>query len=67
MPARNITSLLHYQADVSDSQQAVYMDPADIGTGTAVDLPTADWEDLGRPDTITVTIEPGDHLNGPDA
>ena len=23
------------------------------------------WEELGRPMTITVTIQPGDHLNGP--
>lgn len=22
-----------------------------------------DWEDLGSPEVITVTIEPGDHLN----
>ena len=23
----------------------------------------AAWRDMGEPDTITVTIEPGDHLN----
>lgn len=23
------------------------------------------WEDMGRPDTITMTIEPGDRLNLP--
>lgn len=39
-------------------------EPGDIPTRTAIALDT--WADLGRPDTITVTIEPGDHLN-PDA
>lgn len=27
-------------------------------------LPRDVWEDLGRPDAITVTIDPGDLLNG---
>lgn len=22
------------------------------------------WDDMGRPDTLTVTVEPGDALNG---
>lgn len=30
----------------------------------AVWLGQDDWEAMGRPDVITVTIEPGDHLNG---
>jgi len=29
----------------------------------ATHLTVADWEDLGRPDEITVTVEPGDQLN----
>ncbi len=29
-----------------------------------VDVLTQDWEDMGRPDIVTVTIEPGDLLNG---
>lgn len=28
-----------------------------------VHLPIAEWEDLGEPDQITVTVEPGDRLN----
>lgn len=27
-------------------------------------LPVAAWEDMGRPDVVTVTVEPGDGLNG---
>ncbi len=29
-----------------------------------VDIPTHVWEDLGKPETITVIVEPGDKLNG---
>lgn len=28
-----------------------------------VELDAEDWEEMGRPETITVTIEPGDRLN----
>ena len=30
-------------------------------------LSSEDYLDMGCPETLTVTIEPGDHLNGPDA
>lgn len=30
---------------------------------TSVSITTGDWLDMGRPDTLTVTIEPGDRLN----
>lgn len=26
-------------------------------------LPKEIWEEMGRPDSITVTVRPGDHLN----
>lgn len=29
-----------------------------------VEVTIEDWNDLGRPDQLTVTIEPGDALNG---
>ena len=29
----------------------------------AVDVERSAWRDMGEPDTITVTIEPGDRLN----
>ena len=41
--------------------------PTGVAPTTTVCIPLLDWDDLERPDTITVTIEPGDHLNGPDA
>ena len=69
------TRLLNHDPDLSDAHEAVYVTPTDDDgdhpTGgthtTTVRVPLLDWEDLGRPTTITVTIEPGDHLNGPDA
>ena len=75
MPARSITKLLHHDPDLSDAHEAVYVTPTDddgdhptgVTPTTAVRVPLLDWEDLDRPDTITVTIAPGDHLNGPDA
>jgi hypothetical protein len=27
-------------------------------------LPRSQWDEMGEPDTITITIEPGDKLNG---
>ena len=39
----------------------------DIASGEAhthaVDVERSAWRDMGEPDTITVTIEPGDRLN----
>lgn len=26
-------------------------------------MPLAIWEDMGKPEEITLTVEPGDHLN----
>lgn len=38
----------------------------DAGTvTTSVTISVADWRDLGEPTTLTVTIVPGDTLNGP--
>lgn len=39
------------------------LDEPDEADQRQVKLFVADWEALGRPDVITVTIEPGDHLN----
>ena len=55
------TKLLNHDPDLSDSYEAVYVTP------TTVCIPLIDWDDLDRPDTITVTIEPGDRLNQEDA
>ena len=42
----------------------------DIASGEApthtVYVERVAWRDMGEPDTITVTIEPGDHLNNRD-
>ena len=64
------TRLLNHDPDLSDSYyEAVYVTPTDDGDTpvTMVCIPLLDWDDLDRPDTITVTIEPGDHLDGTDA
>lgn len=36
---------------------------ADRGSYRKVILDRSDWEEMGRPEEITVTIEPGDKLN----
>ena len=28
-----------------------------------VHLPREDWDDMGRPEVVTVTVQPGDRLN----
>lgn len=38
------------------------VDPGDMGRAYTIDVPRSVWEDLGAPDVITVTIEPGDTL-----
>jgi hypothetical protein len=45
--------------DPSPSDAAVYSD----GDERTFRLPADTFEDMGRPDTITLTVEPGDALN----
>jgi hypothetical protein len=33
------------------------------GEGIDLRLSRATWDDMGRPDRVTVTVEPGDRLN----
>ena len=53
--------------DVLHGEIVEFSDRASHDDGTVanrtLDLPAADWHDLGDPDAITVTIEPGDKLN----
>ena len=66
------TKRLNHDPDLSDAHEAVYVTPTDddgdhptgVPPTTTVCVPSLDWEDLDRPDTITVTIEPGDTLTG---
>ena len=61
--------ILDHDGDTPTHARFAY-DP-DIASGEApthtVYVERVAWRDMGEPDTITVTIEPGDHLNGPDA
>ena len=45
---------------------AVFQTKREFGglAASQVDFPHEDWEALGEPEQITVTIEPGDRLNG---
>lgn len=61
-------SVLPHAGHSEDDGMEVFMcppepDPADQGRERVVKLANADWVDLGSPDTITVTVEPGDLLN----
>ena len=40
-----------------------YRHQDDTPVDTTISIRRSDYDDMGRPDTITVTIEPGDHLN----
>lgn len=59
------TRVLEFQS-VGDVEGATYVgrddDEGFITTSVEVDVDT--WDDLGRPAHITVTIKPGDTLNG---
>ena len=64
------TKLLNHDPDLSDAHEAVYATPPDddgnptgVAPTTTIRIPRLGWYDLERPTTITVTIEPGDHLN----
>ena len=53
---------------VRDGRRVVYRHNDDAPSdprATTVYVNADDYLDLGRPDTITVTIEPGDRLNTP--
>jgi hypothetical protein len=58
--------VLHLVDAKLDEDLAVFSrepdEPGDIPA--VVELPVADWLDMGEPDVITVTVEPGDLLNG---
>ncbi len=40
-----------------------FQEGEDPNHGKLVTMMNGLWEDLGSPDVITVTIQPGDHLN----
>lgn len=49
----------------AENETAAYFDNGDIGSARmSLRVPKDVWEDMGAPATITVTIEPGDRLNG---
>lgn len=58
------TQVLQYEGNLGDNRVRLSRAPDEPGDlPTIVSLDRATWEDLGRPDHITVTIEPGDLLN----
>lgn len=64
-----VTRLLDYHEKLADRHyffggcwcDADRHDPED--DRTSVEISQQDWLDLGKPESITVTIEPGDLLN----
>lgn len=57
----------------AEDQSVLFVKPADDPTEDAViavevyGLPRDLWEEMGSPDQITITVQPGDHLNVEDA
>lgn len=63
-------SVMHLESIADDVLHGLFAEFSNRASGDdpsmpdrTLDLPVADWHDLGEPDTITVTIEPGDKLN----
>jgi hypothetical protein len=45
------------------SYEEAEMDDPATSTDRAFSLSREDWDEFGRPEVITVTVEPGDRLN----
>lgn len=58
MEITKTTKILAFRSRVD--QQIQYGRPEDR---FEVNMPAGAWRDLGEPDQITVTVEPGDRLN----
>ena len=60
-------AVLDRHDDASTATHVRFSYAADLAAGEApthaVDVERSDWHDMGEPDVITVTIEPGDLLN----
>lgn len=58
-------SRMVYDFDSTIDEVAIYFHISDEDTGESqvMDIPVDKYNDLGQPDKITVTIEPGDLLN----
>lgn len=59
-------SVLHLAVDATTNTHTVFRYLSDDDGPyqyREVTLDFADWDDMGRPDQITITIEPGDLLN----
>lgn len=50
-------------ADAPEHDRFVFSTPADSGRRRSLILSAEDWADLGEPETLTISIEPGDTLN----
>ena len=54
--------ILHHV--VTNDRQAIFCEHLDeTGTPRRMSIKAADWADMGSPETVTLTIEPGDLLN----
>jgi hypothetical protein len=59
--AKSEQVLDHVGASPDGSQS--FADPEGENECTELALPLQTWEDFGRPDQVTIVIEPGDKLN----
>lgn len=61
------SAVLDRHDDASTATHVRFSYAADLAAGEApthaVHVERSDWHDMGEPDVITVTIEPGDLLN----
>ena len=69
MLTRSITILEHTHTD-QDTGRHHYAVPPNHDENTnlypTLTIDPGRWKDMGKPDTVTITIQPGDHLNNDD-
>ena len=61
--SQSITLLERYEPAGLDSGCEVFCS-RDSTVVTSVWINRGDWEDMGSPNEVTVTVQPGDRLNG---
>lgn len=60
---RVVLGLQEPVAEPIEGQFADFVIGEEGGTDVHLVLPAEVWDHMGRPETVTVTVRPGDHLN----
>lgn len=63
---RSVMQRLAPPGEIADFAQVTFVatDDENPENARSVAFPVSVWEDMGSPDVVTLTVEPGDLLNG---